>query len=174
MKIDLEPLIRFFGNLPKGDNEELALLKAHLVIEEVLTKIIEDRVKHPEQLRKARLRFAQKMYLARSLADLEHQSWVWGAVKALNDARNELAHGLAKNEIEEKVGEFVRLVESAQGVPDDALLSPSFGRLHWALFKVFAVFSTYAHVDLSHLKISTVLTNAEQTIAADRAKPRAG
>lgn len=174
MKIDLQPLIRFFGNLPKGGNEELALLKAHLVIEEVLTKIIEDRVKHPEQLRKARLRFAQKMYVARSLADLEHQSWAWGAAKALNEARNELAHGLSKNEIEEKVSQFVKLVEDAQGQPDEESISPSFGRLHWALFKVFAVFSTYAHLDLSHLKISTALTHAEQPVAADRPKTGAG
>ena len=174
MKIDLQPLICFFGNLPKGGNEELALLKAHLVIEEVLTKIIEDRVKHPEQLRKGRLRFAQKMYLARSLADLEHQSWAWGATKTLNDARNELAHGLSKNEIEEKISQFVELVESAQGQPDDESISPSFGRLHWALFKVFVVFSTYAHLDLSHLKVSTVLTNAEQAVAVDRPKSDAG
>jgi len=39
MKADLTPLIRFIEHLPKNGDLELSLLKCHLLVEEVLTKV---------------------------------------------------------------------------------------------------------------------------------------
>jgi len=142
---------------------ELALLKCHLLIEEVLTKIITRSAKHPEFILNAKLSFAQKASLARSLSDLEKETWAWGALRKLNDARNELAHGLAKPQIKAKLEEFITFVEAEQATPEKDVISPTFGRFQWAAFKLFAFFAAYAHFDPTTLKIPTLLSEfAEQ------------
>ncbi|MGH6919878.1 MAG: hypothetical protein ACREJ0_19495, partial [Geminicoccaceae bacterium] len=107
MKLDLEPLVRFMEHLPKDGDEELALLKCHLLVEEVLTKLIEKKLRHATYLPKARLSFDKKVWIARSLNDLEKPAWVWGAVKRLNEARNALAHGLEVEDIRRKIDAFI-------------------------------------------------------------------
>ena len=153
MKVDLKPLIRFIELLPKNGDLEFSVLKCHLLVEEVLTKLILDSTKHPEYVRKARLTFAQKVSMARSVSDLEHTTWVWGAVAKLNDARNELAHGLSVDDIKAKLEDFIRFVEAEQGAPDPNLITQTFGHFHWAAFKVFGVLSVYAHFDPTALRI---------------------
>lgn len=148
---DVQPLIRFVEHLPKNGDLELSVLKCHLLVEEVLTKLILDSVKHPEHVQKARLTFAQKVSMARSVSDLK-QTWVWGAVGKLNDARNQLAHGLGVEQIQVKLQDFVRFVEAEQGAPEADVISQSFGRFHWAAFKVFGVLSAYAHFDPTAFK----------------------
>lgn len=66
MKVDLAPLVRFMKYLPKDGDEDLALLKCHLLVEEMLTKLIERNLSHPEHLIDARLGFFQKMCIARA------------------------------------------------------------------------------------------------------------
>ena len=54
------------------DDEALVVLKGQLIVEKKLDEIIEAFVFHPEQLETARLSFAQKVAIARSLS-LERQ-----------------------------------------------------------------------------------------------------
>lgn len=169
MMLNLEPVIRFMQHLPRNGDVELSLLKCHLLVEEVLTKLIERNLRHPNHLRKARLNFFQKMCMARSLNDLEGQAWIWGALKRLNEARNALAHGLEADEIQRKLEAFILFVEAEEGAPNPKRLGQAFGRFQWAAFKVFAPLAAHAHLDISALRIPTLLTGGdEQGPAADR------
>jgi hypothetical protein len=178
MKVDLTPLVRFMKHLPKDGDEELALLKCHLLVEEMLTKLIERNLSHPEHLIDARLGFFQKMCIARSLNDLEREAWIWEAVKRLNTARNALSHGLERERIDRKLEEFVTFVEAEKGAPDPTQLSQVFGRFQWAVFKVFSLLAVEAHFDPGAVleirkQTSTLLTaDEEQAAAAAPAEPQ--
>lgn len=158
MEIDLKPLTRFLEHLPKNGDVELTILKCHLLIEEQLDKIVTKEAKHPDYVKRAKLRFAQKMYLARAYSQLESESWLWGAIKCLNDTRNELTHGLSVEEIQKECNSFIEIVESAKGKPGADLLGPTFNRFHWAAFKVFTALTAYTHFDPTKLRIPTLLT----------------
>jgi len=84
MKHDLKPLIRFMEHLPRNGDVELTTLKCHLLIEELLNKIISKNAASPKYIGQADLRFIQKMYLARAFAKTGIEPWVWGAIKKLN------------------------------------------------------------------------------------------
>ena len=154
----LKPLIRFIEHLPKDGNIELAILKCHLLIEELLFKIISNEAKNSKYIENANLTFSQKMYLARAFSQLQDEIWLWNAIKKLNDTRNKLAHGLSPEEITSKCNSFIELVEKAKGRPEKDLLGPTFNRFHWAAFNVFSALSAYANHPLYKLKMPTLLT----------------
>ena len=172
MEYDLKPLIRFLEHLPKNGDAELAILKCHLLIEELLEKIITREAKNPGYVIRAKLGFAKKMYLARAHSQLEQETWLWGAVKQLNDTRNELVHGLSPEELQIQCSSFIEIVESAQGKPEQDSLGPTFNRFHWAAFKVFTKLAVYAHFDPTKIRRPTLLTgNTDLQGAADTDKP---
>lgn len=88
-----DTLFHFFEQLDL-DKPALIALKGHLVVEEKLTGIIEKFVFHPEHLDKARLTFAQKVAIARSMSLREDKNHVWDLVGRLNTLRNTLSHSL--------------------------------------------------------------------------------
>lgn len=147
MKVDLTPVLRFFEHLPRGADPDLALLKCHLLCEEVLTKSIERQLRNPKTLPKTRLSFSQKTHLARCLYCEKQDEWIWVALKKLNDARNELAHGLTRQNIEDEIEAFTVFVETQQGAPSPHVATPPFGRFQWAAFRVFARLAAWAHYD---------------------------
>lgn len=157
MTLNFEPLIRFMKHLPINGDVELGLLKCHLLIEEVLTKLITRESESPEFIIKARLTFAQKIWLARGLSNLGAEDWVWSSLKKLNEARNELSHGLEPEQINLKLKQFIINVETSQGTPPPEVLGTNMGRFQWAAFKLYSCISTHAHFDPTELKIPTVL-----------------
>ncbi|MBN8633449.1 MAG: hypothetical protein J0L76_21645 [Rhodobacterales bacterium] len=76
------------------DGTVLVVLKGHLLIEEILDEIIRKFVFHPEYLDAARLGFAQKLQIARSVSLDEHGSGMWEIALKLNILRNDLSHAL--------------------------------------------------------------------------------
>ena len=78
----------------ESDDAALIVLKGHLVIEERITSVIEKFVFHPEHLERARLTFAHKMALARSMSLDESESSAWDLIEKLNSLRNKLSHSL--------------------------------------------------------------------------------
>jgi|SRR5579864_4078040 len=88
-----EHFLRLVGQL-ESDAPALVILKGHLVIEERLTAVIEKFVFHPEHLDKARLTFAQKVTIARSLSLDEDKNSMWNLIEKLNVLRNKLSHSL--------------------------------------------------------------------------------
>jgi hypothetical protein len=84
-----------------ADLDELtALLKSHLLIEELLRDFCGRSVGHPKYLRDARLSFKQILNLARSIYTLNvpRLDWTWGAVNSLNTMRNLMAHAIEPDE----------------------------------------------------------------------------
>jgi hypothetical protein len=75
-----QQFLRLVGQL-ESDNAALIILKGHLVIEERLTSVIEKFVFHPEHLEQARLTFAHKLAIARSLSLDEDKNSMWSLIK---------------------------------------------------------------------------------------------
>jgi len=88
-----ESFLRLVEHL-EGDVAAITALKGHLVLEEKITAAIDKFVFHPEQLEGARLTFAQKLSIARSISLDEHESPVWDLIAKINTLRNVLSHSL--------------------------------------------------------------------------------
>jgi hypothetical protein len=85
---------RFEEHFRSLDETTLVVLKGHLLIEEMLDSIISNFVFHPEFVEAAKLRFAQKVSVARSMSLDDHENEMWEIAVTLNGLRNELAHSL--------------------------------------------------------------------------------
>ncbi len=95
MKITKEVFSKIFDEqFNKVDDELVAVLKGHLLVEKVLNQIIEDFVFHDDKIIDARLNFAQKVQIARSMS-LDHQdNSMWSLISVMNTLRNDFAHQL--------------------------------------------------------------------------------
>jgi len=89
-------LQRFFDQFYCVDDLSLAVLKGHLLIDEMVNRVIESFLFHPECLREVRLTIPQRLSLARSISFREQNNRVWSLIKALNKLRNSMAHCLER------------------------------------------------------------------------------
>jgi len=90
----LRSIDRFRQEMESVDEVAHVLLKGHLLLEEALSAIIDQYVFHREHLTQARLTFAQKILLARSLCLRKNMLGEWELIAAINALRNDLAHRL--------------------------------------------------------------------------------
>lgn len=113
------PTDRFIQHYPADGGVDLAVLRIHLLIEELLFAIISARFPHPTRIENARLTFAQKTHLAKASLHYDGSAgWIWGAIDALNSARTAMAHHLDPARTSAKVAAFVKQVETAVEQPD--------------------------------------------------------
>ena len=110
---------RFREHLPVGGHLTLMILKGHLLVEEQVIILIENRIAKFRSLKDADLTTHQKICLAEALIE-EHcpngeDAWLWPAIKKLNMLRNDIAHNLAKAGVEDRVVDFVRRVPKKMG-----------------------------------------------------------
>jgi hypothetical protein len=98
------------------DETALIVLKGHLLIEEALGEIIETFVHHADQLENARLTFAQKVAVARSMSLDEHSNSMWQLIASLNSLRNELSHSLKSEKRATKTKDVLDLYAKQGGV----------------------------------------------------------
>lgn len=129
MKLDITILSEFFEHVPPAKDIEICLLKGPLLIERTLHKELIRVSPNSEIMQKINLRFAQKIDLVRAFYDLKKGSWIWEAVKKINQARNELAHTLSKEDIEKKIRQFVEEVE-AQDPTEESVIDKRLTRFH--------------------------------------------
>lgn len=101
-----EHFVRLIGEL-ESDDDALIIMKGHLVLEERITAVIEKFVFHPEYLDKARLSFAQKVNVARTLSLDESGNSLWMLIDKLNSLRNRLSHSLDGDARTKAMKEFV-------------------------------------------------------------------
>ncbi|MGE3348552.1 MAG: hypothetical protein AB7I35_14080 [Ramlibacter sp.] len=96
MQEHIEGLLDNFGDqMDNVDEVAHVVLKGHLLIEEWVTRAINQHLFHPEHLTEdGRLSFAQKVTLARSLDLRRNNLGMWDVISALNSLRNDLAHSL--------------------------------------------------------------------------------
>jgi hypothetical protein len=147
-------------HLPKNSDLELCILKCHLLIEELLEKIITNASKNPNHVVKAKLSFSQKIHIARAFSSLKKEAWLWGSIKKLNDTRNELAHELSAQKKNEMCEKFISIVEGEFTKPEQKILSEKFGRFQWAAYAVYIKLSVHAQYNPMDLKNSSLLTKA--------------
>ncbi|MCG7967527.1 MAG: hypothetical protein JAY63_13085 [Candidatus Thiodiazotropha taylori] len=163
--VDLKPIIRFLKSLPESGDIELALLKCHLLIEEILTEIIVKASKNPQYISTARLSFMQKIHVARALSNLSHSVWVWESLKLLNSARNGLAHNLNAEKTTEKLSEFTKHVlknnpiVSPEDEYDDEVVNERFTKFHWAAYATYTVLAVHAQFDPAKVRPITSISH---------------
>lgn len=103
-------IARLEQELGEPDASIQAILKGHLLVEEMLTAILEGFVREPVALRRARLTFAQRCNLVRSLCSRPsrgHDAERWTLIEKLNELRNALSHSLDRARLEQKAREFL-------------------------------------------------------------------
>jgi hypothetical protein len=76
--------------------DELAsiVLKGHLLIEEKLTEILAKNAIQAQYMESARLTFAQKLSVVRSMTKVHVDDFMWDMIGKLNALRNALSHSL--------------------------------------------------------------------------------
>ena len=111
-------LAHFVGSItPSQADPTYSVLKAHLLLEELLYDFIMRGLPHPEALRGSRLTFSQLLALSKASATtLKPEDWHWEGVARVNKLRNMLAHQLDAPAAAEKIADLVRFIVSSSGV----------------------------------------------------------
>lgn len=152
-------VIDFGKHLPEDGNKELTLLKCHLLIEQLLVLVIERNMVRPKLL--PDLNFHKRLQLAQALTGVSKHEWIWTAIGLLNKARNTLGHDLDKRKMERELDEFMKYVESVEGVPPNDAFNGPMQRFQQSAFKVFMHTVDTVHFDPSDMKIKIILGNVE-------------
>jgi hypothetical protein len=134
-------LEQFLSHLPPGRDEELLVLKGHLLVERLVARYLRSRLPNPEQLEKVGLRFAQKVAVASAMSSEADEAWLWQAIFLLNQLRNELAHDLDKPRHAALLARFLTVVEKSPELPELAPPAEIHERLHRAIFSVHEALS---------------------------------
>lgn len=109
-----DPIDRFIQHYPVDGGMDLAVLRIHLLIEELLFAIISARFPYPSRIEKAKLTFSQKTHLAKASFHYDSsEGWIWGAIDALNAARTSMAHHLDPHRTSIKAAAFIDLVKAS-------------------------------------------------------------
>ena len=122
---DREDLEKFLDHFPANGERDLQILKGHLLFEEWLRDILRLQLTYPEALfgsKGARLECHQLICLVESITPQSQGMpwvWVWVAAKKLNTLRNDLAHNLTSESLEDRVADFVSYVRTKGGEPED-------------------------------------------------------
>jgi hypothetical protein len=107
---------KFFANFPHDSDFTLQALKGHLITEELLREMFSILLPFPDALKGANgtsFECHQVICLVEAIGPSSQDmpwAWVWGAAKKLNSIRNNLAHKLSPNGLENKVADFIECV----------------------------------------------------------------
>lgn len=107
---------RFISLLPSGKELDLVILKAHLLIEEQVNVVIDQRLKSAGALKKARLESFQRICLAESFFPSDFQPWLWPALTKLNKLRNDIAHQISPAGIDASIDHIIKSVPGASDI----------------------------------------------------------
>lgn len=104
---DFTQAIDALGQAP--DDMTFSILKAHLLVEELLRQYLSKCFPNPKALDGARLTYAQLAAVGEAFTPAsELNSWLWNAVQRLNKIRNVLAHELIGDSLEKEVEEYLK------------------------------------------------------------------
>lgn len=106
----LDAFKRFLGLLPHGKELDLVILKAHLLVEEQVNALIDERLKNAPALKKAKLGSFHRICLAESFFPEDFQPWLWPALRKLNELRNDIAHQLSPVGINESIDHIIKSI----------------------------------------------------------------
>ena len=108
-----ERAIRFMKHFPAGAEQDLMILKGHLLIEELLTEILSTSLENdnPVNIEVGRnTMFAVKLNLCWALNKTGLSHLVWSSLKELNSIRNSMAHSVTPVGIDSKISKFVESI----------------------------------------------------------------
>ena len=115
MKIDTKALRdRYMEHMPDADDLTLVILKGHLLVEELLDRILSTIVCSPDVLVDARFTFFQKASLAKALYWGDATDAHWDLLIKLNHLRNDLAHSLEPQKLDGHTQGFLDRFRSVQ------------------------------------------------------------
>ena len=117
----IEAFKRFFAKLPHGQDFALVILKGHLLLEEQVRAIVDERLTNPTSLNDARLECHQAICLAEALCPRDVEPVLWKSAKKLNKLRNDIAHNLDPNGLGDRVADFVSSFPSGFESENDTL-----------------------------------------------------
>ena len=145
---------RFNQEMSTIDEMVHVLLKGHLLLEEALALIIDQHVFHRENLTEARLSFAQKLNVARSLCLRKNRLGEWELIAAINSLRNDLAHRLNSPDRDRKLEKLkgIYFREAAEFGRIDAIKATSDHEIVFEACAHCAGFLATCAEDLRHLR----------------------
>jgi hypothetical protein len=138
---ELEAFGRFLKLLPHGKDSVLVVLKGHLLIEELLRRVVAERVKKPEALEAAEFECRHVIALAEALCAKEIESWMWTAIVKVNELRNKIAHNLEPPSHKDRMAHIISLVRENSVFAEDG-----FGTGDKAVQFEFALWVLYANL----------------------------
>ena len=101
---------RFYTLLPRTNDPTLLVLKVHLLIEEQLRQLVDERVAKPEAVSEARLDCFQVVCLCEAFCAYETGPKLWNALRKLNKLRNDLAHTLEPTGVQDRMKNIASLM----------------------------------------------------------------
>lgn len=107
---EAESLRRFILKLPHKADPVLVILKAHLLIEEQLRLLVDERMAKPEALKTAELECNQIICIAEALTGNTFVPQMWTALRKLNKLRNDLAHQFEPKGMNDRMAYLAKVV----------------------------------------------------------------
>lgn len=140
-----EKSARFMKLLPAGADSALIVLKGHLLIEELLTDLLKEKLAqgNPLEIKIGQnTMFAQKLNLCWALVQKDIKLEIWPFLKEFNAIRNKMAHAVEPKCIDEKIEAFTEMVSSY----DHYMMPKSRGSdLEFSIAWLHIVLSQYLH-----------------------------
>jgi hypothetical protein len=82
------------AHLPMVKDPTVIILRGHLLIEDLLDRLISANLRNTHAIQNARLTFFQKLCLAQGIIGSSNEDGKWKAIKELNKLRNMISHNL--------------------------------------------------------------------------------
>lgn len=108
----IEAFHRFLKVVVHDKDRTLLVLHAHILIEEQVRQIVDERLKNKAALSDARLDCHQCICLAQSLFPADFQPYLWVSLKKLNKIRNDIAHNITPAGLEHRMNDLVKAFPS--------------------------------------------------------------
>ena len=117
---------QFYRHMPVSGDSSLAILKAHLLVQERLWSILRNRLPKPSILegKNKEIEFSKILLFVQALIpddelELQNASWVWDAVTSLNTLRNKIGHKLDYTGISDSLMHIIALTPEKLSEGDD-------------------------------------------------------
>lgn len=143
----IEAFRRFFAKLPHGKDFTLVALRGHLLLEEQVRSVVDERLQSPLALKDARLECHQIICLAEALCPKDVNPNLWKAAKKLNTLRNDIAHSLDPKGLERHVADFVKVFPSGFAEENE----PMQEQFEKSLLSLFVSMSALTEKEISEL-----------------------
>jgi len=118
---------KIFLNLIPSINTTLYILNAHLIVEELVFKLIQNALREPGALASTDLNYQKKCLLLKGLYSDALAEWVYPALSSLGALRNRCAHVLDHPKLDEAISSFIQ-VAYERSEENEALLLKTRGK----------------------------------------------